>query len=77
MARRNRDDDDDDDDTPDVPRTPKPRADAYVGMLGVTFLALAGAATFLYLDYESLNAQQLQAPTVNIPGLGNATPAGN
>ena len=48
----------------------KPRSDAYVGLLAISFIALVTAAVLLYLDagrYEGIT--KVQQPTV--------TPAGN
>lgn len=69
--RRNEDEEDDDlDDAPARPAKTGPRSDAYVGMLAVTFLALATSAALLYMDFDSLSGQQVTPPVVNVPALG-------
>ncbi len=78
MARRRPADDADD--APDDAEVlvAKPRNDAYVGLLAITFLALATAAGLIYTDAESLAAQSLSPPTFSVPPLGSATaPAGS
>lgn len=69
MARKRkiRDEDDDDDILDDEQ---KPKNDAYVGMLAITFLTLAVSAALFYMDFESLNEQSVQPPSVNLPALG-------
>lgn len=75
MARRRRDDDDEDGDTPAAPQKPKPRSDAYVGMLGITTAALIAAGVLFYMDFEALNAQQVSPPQVAVPALGASSTA--
>ncbi|MCS7020609.1 MAG: hypothetical protein NZU63_02125 [Gemmataceae bacterium] len=59
------------------PPAPKPRNDAYVMMLGITFLSLIVGCVLMYLDaaqYEGKNPPQAVAPTV--PELGKAMGGG-
>lgn len=90
MARRRAVDDEDDEDRPkkrrareddddeDEARPKKPSMNnAYTGLLGITFVALAAAAVIFYLDADELASQPVQAPSVTAPALGAAVaPAG-
>jgi hypothetical protein len=72
MARRRRRDEeeDEDGDSPAAPKKPKPRNDAYVGMLAITFVSLVASAVLFYLDFDSLSGQQIQEPNFVVPPLG-------
>ncbi len=51
-------------------QTPKPRNDAYTGLLAVSFLALVGASVLMMLDAQELGTAPAPLP-INVPG---ATP---
>lgn len=75
-------DDDEDDDLPDdesaeqesLPRRPKPKDDAWTGLLALAFVGLVGATVLFYLDHAALTAQQVSPPSFTLPGLGAAQP---
>ncbi len=77
MARKKSriEDDSDSDIDIDASKPSKPQAppDAYVGMLGISFVALVISAALLYFDFESLNQQTVQPPSVAVPALGART----
>ena len=61
MAKTRRDEDDFDDDAP-----AGPKADAYVGLAGITLALLIGAGVLFYLDYDSLGGAKTGGPTVQV-----------
>jgi len=46
---------------------PKPRNDAYTGLLAISFLALVGAAVLMYLDSEKLGKPP-EKLKIDVPG---------
>lgn len=50
---------------------PKPRNDAYTGLLLISFLALVTSSILLYLDYNQYGTTT--APKVSIPAPGSST----
>jgi hypothetical protein len=62
-----------------APAPPRPRENAYTGLLVITFLSLAVACGLLYSDFSELSASPVQPPSVTLPSLGAmpqpATPA--
>ncbi|HTU93423.1 MAG TPA: hypothetical protein VMF69_25310 [Gemmataceae bacterium] len=52
----------------------KPRPDAYVGLLGLSLLALSAAMFFAYLNWDSIKEKPKQVPT-SPPGGGARMPA--
>lgn len=80
MAKKSKVRDDDDDDRDD--EAPKPKSDAYVGMLGITLTALLAGCVLMYLDHDEIStaAGSVQPPTVNTSADGleyRAPAAGN
>jgi len=76
MAKKRVDDDDDDRDAGD-----KPRSDAYVGMLGITLLAVLVGAVLMFQDHSEIDtaAKAVQPPSLNNlagDGLEYKAPAG-
>lgn len=70
MARsrsKRRDDDDDD-------GAPKPKSDAYVGLLAISFLALLVGVVLLYVDYDELAKQTVPQPQVSTSEDGLSRP---
>ncbi len=56
--------------------TAKPRNDAYVAMLMITFLAMVAGCVLLYLDIQQYEGKSPpQAPAPALPELGKAGPA--
>jgi hypothetical protein len=53
-----------------APAAPRPRENAYTGLLVITFLSLVAACALLYLDFSELSAAPVQQPNVTLPGLG-------
>jgi hypothetical protein len=58
----------------DAPAKPKPKSDAYVGLLLISFLALIIGCVFLYLDYAEYG--QSKPPKLQIPQAGATQPPG-
>ncbi len=55
--------------------TAKPRNDAYVAMLVITFLAMVAGCVLLYLDIQQYEGKSPpQAPAPALPELGKAGP---
>lgn len=42
---------------------PKPRADAYVGLLGISLLALVAAMVFAFLNWDTIKEKPKPVPT--------------
>jgi hypothetical protein len=74
MARKGKKRDDDE----DRDEEPKTRSDAYVGLLGISLVALIVGCVFMYLDHDELAKQNVPAPTVSVSenGLGAPTAPG-
>jgi hypothetical protein len=53
-----------------APASPRPRENAYTGLLVITFLSLAVACGLLYMDFSELSASPVQPPSVTLPSLG-------
>jgi hypothetical protein len=55
------------------PTEPKPKADAYVGMMAVSLIALIAGSVFLWLDYDQykqIKTKPDDRPIVSIPKAG-------
>lgn len=67
---------DDDDDTKSKKSDgPRPRQDAYVMMLFITFVAIVAGTVLLYLDFEEYGSKQPPKETVPaLPKLGDSLP---
>lgn len=65
------DDDDyrDDEEIDELPRKPKPRNNAYTGLLAISLLAMIAATTLLYLDFDALSGT-IPQPSAPVPELG-------
>ncbi len=55
------------------PAAPRPRGDAYVMMLFITLLAIAGGTVLMYLDYDEYGSKAPPKETIpSPPKLGDA-----
>ena len=70
MAHKRKRDDDNEE-----PETPKTKSDAYVGLLGVSLLALVVGCVFMFLDHDELAKQNLPAPSLSVSEIGLGSPA--
>ena len=67
--------DDDDDTRSKKSDGPRPRQDAYVMMLFITFVAIVAGTVLLYLDFEEYGSKQPPKETIPaLPKLGDSLP---